>query len=184
MQKLLADGSEQPSFELPSKRACASKARMNIKKQCKLKAPRGIHVSRHPGCRNADPAPNPPPIESALNPPSTEQTLNKLVKGQPAKFQQGMQTLHAYIDHNTSFAVKKAIVLQVFSTCVRNGMGILQACSLAGEVLDFSPQVVRKWAQDVYVDFFASSEDTTEEQLEKKLESARGKHSKYGHSKQ
>ena len=55
------------------------------------------------------------------------------------------------------------------------GIGILEACRVAGTSMGFSEQVVRMWGpKEVYADFFGiltSVEDATNERLERELES-------------
>ena len=78
-----------------------------------------------------------------------------------------MQTLQSYTERNTSFVVQKSVVIQVYGACISRGMGILEACKVAGTSMDFSEQ-------EVYADFFGiltSVEDATDERLERELES-------------
>ena len=56
-----------------------------------------------------------------------------------------------YNEHNTSFVVQKSVVIQVYGACISSGMGILEACRVAGTSMGFSEQVVRRWAKEVYV---------------------------------
>ena len=58
-----------------------------------------------------------------------------------------MQTLQSYTERNTSFVVQKSVVIQVFGECISSGMGILEACRVAGTFMGFSEQVIRRWAK-------------------------------------
>lgn len=83
---------------------------------------------------------------------------------------------------HATFALQKAIALQVFAAAVTSGYGIMEACNLAAVTIEVSAQVVRRWAVDIFVDFFpcqTSLEDITDEMLEMELESSRGKHPKW-----
>ncbi len=83
-----------------------------------------------------------------------------------------MHTLQTHTERNMSF-VTRVVALQ--------GMGILEACKLAGLATGFSDQGIRKWAQEIYADFFgilSSLEDLTDERLDGELASGRGKHPK------
>ena len=99
-----------------SKRSCASKAEVLIKKQCKVQAPRRRHVVKSP---TPPPGHAPPPIlrersMSSLPPPSELVTLRGIVKYSPYILEQGMQTLQSYTERNTSFVVQKSVVIQVY----------------------------------------------------------------------
>ena len=122
-----------------------------IKDQCKLKAFKG-RQSPSPAGDESPPAGRPVLRERMPNPPQL--TLHGIVKSSPHALQQGMQTLQSYTEHNTTFVVQKAVTLQVFSTCVCSGMAIMEACSVAATSMGFSAQVVRRWAKDIYADFF------------------------------
>ncbi len=72
-----------------------------------------------------------------------------------------MHTLQTHTESNMSFVTQKAVALQ--------GIGILEACKLAGLATGFSDQGIRKWAQKIYADFFgilSSLEDLTDERVE------------------
>ena len=133
-----------------SKRSCAPKAEVLIKKQCKVQAPRRRHVVKSP----TPPAGHaPPPIlrersMSSLPPPSELVTLRGIVKYSPYILKQGMQTLPSYYTEcNTSFVVQKSVVIQVYGACISSGTGILEAYRVAGTSMGFSEQVVRRWAK-------------------------------------
>ena len=170
------------------KRACASKAEVLIKDQSKQMASRGRHVTKSPSPAGDELPPAGQPVlrERSMpnppQPPSDLVTLHGIVKGSPHALQQGMQTLQSYTERNTTFVIQKAVTLQVFSACVCSGMAILEACSVAATSMGFSAQVVRRWAKDIYADFFVpltSVEDVTDDRLERELESGRGKNLKW-----
>ena len=85
---------------------------------------------------------------------------------------EGMHTLQAYTERNTTFVTQKAISLQIFGVCITSGMGILESCKVGGIATGFNYQVVWKWGKDIYVDIFGIV-------LDKQLESGRGKHPKW-----
>ena len=122
---------------------------LKLKKQCKVQAPRRRHVVKSP----TPPAGHaPPPIlreksMSCLPPPSELVTLRGIVKYSPYILKHGMQTLQSYTERNTSFVVKKSAVIQVYGACTSSGMGILEACRVAGTSIGFSEQVVWRWAK-------------------------------------
>ena len=146
------------------KRACASKAEVLIKDQSKQMASRGRHVTKSPSPAGDELPPAGQPVlrERSMpnppQPPSDLVTLHGIVKGSPHALQQGMQTLQSYTERNTTFVIQKAVTLQVFSACVCSGMAILEACSVAATSMGFSAQVVRRWAKDIYADFFCPSD--------------------------
>ena len=155
------------------KRACASKAEVLIKDQSKQMASRGRHVTKSPSPAGDELPPAGQPVlreRSMPNPPQSDLvTLHGIVKGSPHALQQGMQTLQSS-ERNTTFVIQKAVTLQVFSACVCSGMVILEACSVAATSMGFSAQVVRRWAKDIYADFFVpltSVEDVTDDRLER-----------------
>ena len=94
----------------------------------------------------------PPPIlrersKSSLPPPSELVTLRGIVKYFPIHPETGMQTLQSYTERNTSFVVQKSVVIQVYGACISSGMGMLEACMVAGTSMGFSEQVFRMWAK-------------------------------------
>ncbi len=93
-----------------------------------------------------------------------------------------MHTLQTHTERNTSFVTQKAVALQMLGACISTGMGILEACKLAGLATGFSDQGIRKWAQKIYADFFgilSSLQDLTDERLDDELESGKGKYPKW-----
>ncbi len=93
-----------------------------------------------------------------------------------------MHILQSLVERNTTFAIQKAIVLQVFGAAVSSGMGILEACNLSSMATGFNSRVIHRWAKEVFVDFFgtiSSLEDVTDEKLQDELESGRGRHPKW-----
>ena len=118
----------------------------------------------------------PPPIlrkrsMANLPPPSELVTLHGIVKYSPYILKQGMQTLQSYTERNTSFVVKKSVVILVFGECISSGMGILEACRVAGTSMGFSERVVWRWDQGDFFGILTSVEDATDGRLEMELES-------------
>ena len=90
-----------------------------------------------------------------------------------------MKRIQQYIERNTS---QKAIALQVFSGAVSSGIGILKACDLAATCSCFCARTIRRWAVDIFLDYFSlesNIDDITVERLEMELSSSRGKHIKW-----
>ena len=109
-------------------------------------------------------------------------TLRQIVTNNPHVVKEGMHTLQAHTERNTTFVTQKAMSLQMFGACISSGMGIMESCKLAGIATGFNNQVVWKWAKEIYVDFFSiqtSLENVTDDRLDKELESGRGKHPKW-----
>ena len=167
------------------KRACTSLAEGKIKELSKLKAPRGVFSAKTPPAES--PPATPPPVlrerpkPTQPSPPTELVTLRQIVKNNHV-IQEGMHTLQAYTERNTTFVTQKAMSLQMFGACISSGMGILEFCKVAGIATGFNYQVVRKWAKEIYVDFFSiltSLENVTDDRLDKELESGRGKHPKW-----
>ena len=75
---------------------------------------------------------------SSLPPPSELVTLRGIVKYSPYILKQGMQTLYiSYTERNTSLLLKKSVVIQVYGACISSGMGILEACRVAGTSMGY-----------------------------------------------
>ena len=92
-----------------------------------------------------------------------------------------MHPIQAPTERSTTFVTQKAIVAQVSGAYISTGMGILQSCKVVEIVSGLNNQVVRKWAKDIYADFFGvltSLEGMTDDRLDKELESRGGKHPK------
>ncbi len=122
------------------------------------------------------------PAASDPVPPLPLDTLRHLVREHPHVIEEGKNKLQGCTERNTTFATQKATTLHVFGACVHNGMGILQSSKIAATSMGFSCEVVRRWAKEIYVDFFAtltSLEDVTDEVLQQELQSDRGKHPKW-----
>ncbi len=185
---MLTDISNIP-LNATSKRACTAKTGEKIENILKVKAIRGRHASAPPPeC----PPPECPPPECPPSRPSRKKskcttyneqmTLCHIIKHSPHIITEGMHTLQTRTERNTSFVTQKAVALQMFGACISTGMGILEACKLAGLATGFSDQSIRKWAQEIYADFFgilSSLEDLTDKRLDDELESGRGKHPKW-----
>ncbi len=156
--QLLADITNTPT----DKRACSSSASRRIKEISKPKAPRGFHVT----------------------PPQTTpgDTLNHIVKNCPHIIEAATEKLSALLERNITFALHKAMALQVFGACIKKGMGVLESCDLVSLATGFRQQVVRKWAHSFFAEYFSlltSVDDTTDEALTRELDSARRKHPKF-----
>ncbi len=156
-----------------SKRASSTTADNKIKDFGKLKAPRGRHISMSP----------PPAASSPAAPsPATPDTLRSFVHDHLNLIEEGMNTLQSCTERSTTFSIQKATSLQVFGACVCSGMGIVQSCKIAATSMGFNCEVVRRWAKETYVDFFAaqsSLENVTDQLLLHELDSDRGKHPKW-----
>ena len=73
------------------------------------------------------------------------------------------KSIDAYIEHNTSTEMLKAIAITVFSTAVSSwGMGILEAAQKAADVTGSSVQSIRKWAAI----YFTCTIGTTAEEMD------------------
>ena len=99
--------------------------------------------------------------------------MRLIVKNNPHVVQEGMHTLQAYTERNTTFVTQKAISLQMFGACTSSGMGILESCKVAGIATGFNYRGVRKWAMEIYVVFgilLTSLENVTDDGLDKELE--------------
>lgn len=73
--------------------------------------------------------------------------------------------------------IQKAIALHIISLGI---CSILEACAQAAVFSNFSVEAIKKWAVEIFRDYFStlsSIEDVTDETLELKLTSSRGKHS-------
>ena len=174
--------SDTPSFEAHSERGSALVAREFIKSISARKAPRGIssHAVAVPSAsatlaqtracyrRKAD----------VCDP----DTLQHIIKSRPEVLERGQDIIYKYIERSGRFTLQKAMALNIFSVSVMEGSGIIQACNLASKITGFSPQVVRRWADAVFLGFFATTaniDDVDDDVMESELESSRGKFSKW-----
>ena len=90
--------------------------------------------------------------------------------------------MQQYIERNTTFAIQKACALQIFAGSVLSGNGILEACDLAAVCTSFCARTIRRWATNVFRDYFSllsNFDDVSDERLELELVSGRGKHPKW-----
>ena len=62
--------------------------------------------------------------------------------------------MHSYIDANTTLATQKAMALNIFAVCMKEGNGIIEACAEAAKYTGFNAEVVRRWAETIFRDFF------------------------------
>ena len=107
--------------------------------------------------------------------------MKRLVRDRPQVLQNGMQCIQQYIERNTTFEIQKASALSVFAGAVLSGHGILEACDLASVCTVFAARTIRRWAYEMFGDFFSvvsNIDDITDEVLEMELQSARGRHPK------
>ncbi len=96
----------------------------------------------------------------------------------PEELEQGMKC----IQRNTTFAIQKACALRIVAGSVLSGSAILEACDLAAVCTSFGSRTIRRWATDVFGDYFfllSNIDDVTDERLELELVSGRGKHPKW-----
>ena len=87
-----------------------------------------------------------------------------------------------YIEQNTTYSVQKACALRIFAGRVLKGGGIVEACDLAAFCTSFSSRTIRRWATDLFGDYFfnlSNVDDITDKRLDKELESGRGRHPKW-----
>ena len=107
--------------------------------------------------------------------------MKRLVRDRPQVFENGMKCIKQYIERNTTFEVQKASALSIFAGAVLSGHGILEACALASVCTVFAARTIRRWATEVFGDFFSvisNSDDITDEILEIEFQSGRGRHPK------
>ena len=93
-----------------------------------------------------------------------------------------MECINGYIERNCSFSLLKGCALRVFATCILSGKGIVEAAELAGICTGFSSSTIRKWGSALFCSYFSTLtnlEDVTDQQLERELESGRGRHPKW-----
>ncbi len=172
--------SDISNVTLPSKRASCHAAGKKMKDLEKTSAPRGRHVSMSPPPASTPTESTPAPTTECT--PAALNTLRNLVRNHTHIITEGMHTLQTCTERNTIFSIQKATTLQVFGACVCNGMGIVESCRIAASSMGFSSEVVRRWAKEIYADFFAtlsSLEDITDKLLLQELDSDRGKHPKW-----
>ena len=169
IRAVLADAT---NLLVTSKRSCAVVASKTIKSLSVRGAPRGIHTSKHV-CTDFHTS----GTESVASSPG----LSQLIRSRPNVIQEGQGIIKAYIERNSTFTIQKAVALNIFSVSVLDGSRILEACNIASKYTGFSSQVIRRWAEFVLVDLFASTsniDNIDDEELELQLHSNRGKHSK------
>lgn len=171
-----------------SKRSSFSRAAGKLKEFNTPKAPRSRHVSAPPPDSTVEidysrSSVSPCPTTSQSPSPSpSPSSLCTVIKEQRHVLTEAMNVLQAHIEHNATLAIQKSMALQVFGAAVRSGMHIVDACKLSSLATGFNHKVIHRWAQNIFVDFFASKsslEDVTEQQLDHELESERGKHPKW-----
>ena len=171
MKALLKEISNEALQEPRAKRSCASKAATKLRVQALRAAP------RDPTALKPEPS-NPPAIVPAEYEGTT---LKDLVKHMPHVAQGGMDSIQGYIERNTMYSIQKACALRIFAGCVLSGHGVVEALDLAAACTPFSSRTIRRWASDLFTDYFlnlSNLDDVTDERLDKELESGRGRHPK------
>ena len=74
-------------------------------------------------------------------------SLLQAVKSRPHILEKGQQS---YIDANTTLATQKAMALNIFAVCMKEGNGIIEACAEAAKYTGFNAEVVRRWAETIF----------------------------------
>lgn len=178
------------------KRACASKADSAIKQQMFQHGSRGLcltpplrtnpsPVLSDPSLHSTTPSVSTNPSPNPSNHPpnhSPSHTLKQLVRDRPEVVESGLYCLQQYIERNTIFEVQKAHAISAFAGAVLNGRKILEACDLEATGTLFAARTIRRWASDMFGDFFAhisNIDDITDEKVEMQLCSGRGRHPKW-----
>ena len=113
---------------------------------------------------------------------NSKPTFKNLLDNRRYVTEQGFEHLRDVTECKLSYAVHKAFVLQVFTASVLQGNRILSSCSLAASCTLFGSWSIRRWANDIFVDFFStmsSLENVEDGSLELELESEKGKHPKW-----
>ena len=168
----------------PRKRACADRASCRIREEVK----KGVNKSKLSPLPTPRKSPRQSPRPNYIDTDTTQDldpshiTLRELLKYQPHVLQQGMQCIQRYTERNTTYVVQKANALQIFAGSVLGGSGIIEALDLAAACTSFAARTIRKWATDVFSDYFAllsCLDDVTDERLEMELESGKGKYPKW-----
>ena len=162
----------------PRKRACADRASCRIREEVK----KGVNKSKLPPLPTPRKSPRQSPRPNYIDTDTTQDldpshiTLRELLKYQPHVLQQGMQCIQRYNERNTTFVVQKAYALQIFAGSVLGGSEIIEAFDLAAACTSFAARTIRKWATDVFSDYFgllSCLDDVTDERLEMELESGK-----------
>ncbi len=170
------------SNEQPAKRQCSSRARVSITQHLQAKASRG-DPSKGGQVRYTNVMDTVNISEDSINLRSEDSiNLRSMKQTQPRVFKEGGERLEQYIEKNTTAEVQKAFALVIFGKCVTTfKMGIIEATEAASKFSGFSGEVIRRWAMNVFAEFFGSVscvEDVDDEDLIKVLSSKRGCHSK------
>jgi hypothetical protein len=182
MKALLSDVTNVAS---PSKRSCKNKAEDLIFLQTCCGAPRGNSLPSPPPVNtllsedNTVQKPSPPPVNTLL---SEDNTVQKLTIHRKDVLEGGVECLNSYIERNCSFALLKACALRIFGGCILNGKRIMEAAEMASVCSGFSSTRIRKWAAAVFCDYFgniSNLDDITDDQLNRELESGKGRHPKW-----
>ncbi len=76
-----------------------------------------------------------------------------IFKQSPFFIEEGKNALQSLVECNTTFAVQKAMVLQMFRAAIRSGVNILEPYNKSSVAMGFSAQVICSWAQEIFVGF-------------------------------
>lgn len=187
LRAFLSDQSNIPSPEPLTKRSCATKAGNEIVNYSQRQAPRGVHTAKIKRRKHVVASCESSRTSDRGHPPHVPEnnfdhtSLYKLLKSRPEVLTQGMECIHQYIERNSTFVMQKAIALHILAVCLSNGGGVLDACAQASDFTQFSAEAIRRWAVEIYRDYFgtiSSMENITDSSLEHELSSNRGRHPK------
>lgn len=171
----------------PAKRSCASRAGTRIMMSFSQYAPRGRTALSCTPPAPASPAPeirvSPRDLGGRRSSPDEDVlTLDELSRNMRHVLEGGVESIHQYVERNCSFPILKGCALRIFGGCILSGKGILEASEMAATCTGFSSSRIRKWASAVFCGFFSTIsnlEDVTDQQLERELESGKGRHPKW-----
>ena len=174
----LQDVTNTDQQQIPrSKRTCSDRAVAMVKQlshTCKIKcAPRGRHAVVEASIDHQ---------HGVVEASEDYQTLKKVIDSRHNVIEQGVKRIQQYTERNTTFVMQKAFAIQLFGCLVLQGKGIIAASEYAATCSSFHARTIRKWARNVFVDYFSTAanlDDITDYRLELELESSRGKHPKW-----
>ena len=86
-----------------------------------MKAPRGMYSEKTSPAESPPVIKSPPPVLRESPKHTQASPPNELVKLHI--LQEGMHTLQAHTERNTTLLHKKAVALQMFGACISSGMG-------------------------------------------------------------
>ena len=120
------------------KRVCADLTNWKLNTLSKRQAPRGIHSKI---------------ITESTTSKSTS-TLQQLLKDRAYVYIQGQEKIFRYIEQNTTLEIQKAVALNIFVLSLGDGDCILSACNVASRYTGFCVEVIRRWAESIFGEFF------------------------------